>query len=237
MTIFPFLFTSYILFFIYNSIVFYLILLISSTFIIKFKNIYLISFFLTFSITLKLLIYPFFQFLPYINNINIKSFLIFILLNLMFFIPVIIVILGKIKATKDEYKKNRPHYYTLLEKTCFFIIIIFGINFSFYNLNKTYYEPYNIKDFWNKLPENSLLYNNISLLINPIKIIKDNNLEINIICILNKINNKNPEFRELIFNIHDSFIDKELDFFYIPFENYRIVFIKNEDNCHHIHLK
>ena len=74
------------------------------------------------------------------------------------------------------------------------------------------------------------LYNNISLLINPIKIIKDNNLEINIICILNKINNKNPEFRELIFNIHDSFIDKELDFFYIPFENYRIVFIKNEDN-------
>lgn len=225
MTALPFLFTTYFLFLIYNSIVFYLILIISSKFIIKFKNILLTSFLLGFFISLKLGIYPFLQFIPYLKEFPIKSFAIFTLFNLLFFIPAIMSILGsKFKEKKEEKDKNkRNKISTLNVKILLIILITFSISFYFYNLNKIYHEPYIKKDFWNNFDKNNLFNSNISLLISPLKILKDTENEMDI-----KIDDIKKKFIKK-FNdktLNDKF-NSNLNYFYLPFKDYRIIFIQD----------
>lgn len=225
MTAFPFLFTTYFLFLIYNSIVFYLILILCSNFILKFKNIFLISVFLGFFIGLKLGIYPFFQFIPYLKEIPIKSFAIFILFNLIFFIPAIISILGENFKEKKEIEKKikKNKLGTLLGKFLLIVLIVFSISFYSYNLNKIYHEPYSTKKFWDKLPQNSLFNSNISLLISPLKILKDTENEMNI-----KIEDIKKKFIKKFDdkNLNEKF-NSNLNYFYLPFKDYRIIFIQD----------
>ena len=48
--------------------------------------------------------------------------------------------------------------------------------------------------------------------------------------IVNKIENEKPELKELILDINNNFLNKKLNFFYIPFQEYRIFFIKSDNS-------
>lgn len=234
MTVFPFIFTTYTLFVIYNLIIFYLILIISSPLIIKFKNIFLIQYFIVIIFVLKLFIYPFFQFIPYLKEIPIKSFTIFILFNLIFFILATANIIRenyKVKRNIKQDKNKKNNFYTLLKKAIILLFIIFCINIYFFNLNKIYHEPYTKKDFWNKLSQNNLFNSNISLLMSPLKILKDTEKGIK----------KGTEKEKVIKNIKEKFIQKfasinldkkfssDLNYFYLPFKDFSIIFIQDKN--------
>lgn len=81
MTIFLFIFTTFTLYIIYNSIFTYFISILSSKYIIKYKEKSPIYIFLVFFIGSKVIVYLFIQSIPYLKDIEIKGFTIFVFLN------------------------------------------------------------------------------------------------------------------------------------------------------------
>lgn len=229
MTILSFLSTTYLVYLIYNSIIFILILFLSANFIIKLKSPTIITFYLGFFIGLKLIAYPLLQFIPYLKNIQLGSFGFFILLNFAFLIPsVIIVVVNKFKFKNNSIIEKKNKIYLYISKSITFVIILFGINLYFYNLNSIYQKPYNEAKFWTKIvSSNSLIQStNISLLLSPLKIVHDNQINIDLVELKDKINKKftsnEIEKKEIVF--------KNLNYYYIPFKNYRLVFLQNKIN-------
>lgn len=131
------------------------------------------------------------------------------------------VIVKKFNLSKKESKLNN-----YIEKFILLIILLIGINIYFFNLNKLYEEPYTKKEFWNKIPTNSLGQGNFSLLLSPLKIISDNKMVINLNKIKKDIIKKFPLKKKRFENI---FL-KDLKYFYIPYQDYRIIFIQDKND-------
>jgi len=226
MTTLTFLVTLYLLYVIYNVLVLFLISLISSKLIIKFKTHNVISFFLGFLVGLKLGAYPLLQFIPYLKDLELKNFLIFILLNFAFFLPTAIIVITKkfnknFNSSKKESKLNN-----YIGKFISFIILSIGINIFFFNLNKLHEEPYVKKEFWNTIPTNSLSQGNFSLLLSPLKIVSDDEMIIDLKKIKENIIKKFGSKEKSLENI---FV-KDVKYFYIPYQNYRIIFIQDKND-------
>jgi hypothetical protein len=226
MTTLAFLFTLYLLYVIYNVSVLFLISLISSRLIIKFKTHNVISFFLGFLVGLKLAAYPLLQFIPYLRDLELKSFLIFILLNFAFFLPTAIIVIAKKFSKNYNLSKKEGKFNNYIGKFIFLIILFIGINIYFLNLNKLHKEPYIKKEFWSKIPTNSLSQGNFSLLLSPLKIISDNEMTID----LNKIKENIIKKFALKEKAFENVFVKDVKYFYIPYQNYRIIFIQDKND-------
>ncbi|WP_419763962.1 MAG: hypothetical protein ACNI28_09210 [Arcobacter sp.] len=226
MTTLAFLFTLYLLYVIYNVLVLFLISLISSRLIIKFKTHNVISFFLGFLVGLKLVAYPLLQFVPYLKDLELKSFLIFILLNFAFFLPTAIIVIAKKFNKNFNSSKKESNLNNYIGKFIFLIILLIGINIFFFNLNKLHEEPYTKKEFWKKIPINSLSQGNFSLLLSPLKIVSDNEMIID----LNKIKEDIIKKFALKEKAFENIFVKDIKYFYIPYQNYRIIFIQDKND-------
>ena len=122
--------------------------------------------------------------------------------------------------------KNKINKGNILFSILFGIIAIIYINFLFAGLKELYMNPYTKKDFWKNIPINSLNNGNFSLLISPLKIIQNNKMIIDIKDIKNKLINKNQQLKN---EMKEKF-NKKNNYFYIPFQDYRIVFIEDDNS-------
>ncbi|WP_226800263.1 hypothetical protein, partial [Aliarcobacter butzleri] len=155
---------------------------------------------------------------------------ILVLLNLIILTPLLSSKLVNDKIFYNQKTTSKKEYSLpiVIFSTIAFVIIY--TNFLFYYISEIQKNPYSKSKFWQELPKNTLSNSTLALLLSPLKIIKDDDLNIDIIFILNKIKNEKTKPENLILVINDDFINKKLDFFYIPFEKYRIVFIRSDES-------
>lgn len=226
MTTLAFLFSLYLLYVIYNVIVLFLIFLISSKLTIQFKTHNVISVFLGFLVSLKLGAYPLLQYIPYLKDLELKNFLIFILFNIAFFLPTAIIVIAKKFSKNFDSSKKESKLNNYIGKFIFLILLLIGINIYFFNLNKLHEEPYTKKEFWEKIPTNSLTQGNFSLLLSPLKIVSDDEMIID----LNKIKENIIKKFALKEKAFENIFRKDLKYFYIPYQNYRIIFIQDKND-------
>lgn len=226
MSLITLLFSFYIFYLFYNTLVFYLILLFSSTIILKIRNIHFLPSLIFILSFFKLLIYLYHESIPFFKDIdiNVKESILFIMFNSMVFIPVIAEIISR--NFIKHVNKNKINKGNILFSILFGIIAIIYINFLFAGLKELYMNPYTKKDFWKNIPINSLNNGNFSLLISPLKIIQNNKMIIDIKDIKNKLINKNQQLKN---EMKEKF-NKKNNYFYIPFQDYRIVFIEDDNS-------
>lgn len=210
---FTILVTIYIFYMLYNTLIIYLSIIILE----KYNN---LLFYLMIAVFFKLFILIFID-----GNIGIL-----ILLNLIILTPLLLSKLVNDKIFYNQKTTSKKEYSLpiVIFSTIAFVIIY--TNFLFYYISEIQKNPYSKIKFWQKLPNNTLSNSTLALLLSPLKIIKDNNFEIDIIFLLNKIENEKPELKELILDINNNFLNKKLNFFYIPFQEYRIFFIKSDNS-------
>ncbi len=210
---FTILVTIYIFYMLYNTLIIYLSIIILE----KSNNLLL---YLSIAVFFKLFILIFID-----GNIGILM-----LLNLIILIPLFSSKLVNDKIFYNQKTTSKKEYSLpiVIFSTIAFVIIY--TNFLFYYISEIQKNPYSKSKFWQELPKNTLSNSTLALLLSPLKIIKDDDLNIDIIFILNKIENEKTKPKNLILVINDDFINKKLDFFYIPFEKYRIVFIRSVES-------
>lgn len=171
------------------------------------------------------------QFIPILKDIELNGFGFLILFNFAFLIPCALFVLVKLNMlqSKNEVKtnviNNYNKIYSYITKVAIFVVILFGINLFFYNLHNLYYEPFNTKEFWEKTSKNSLSQSRLSLLLNPIKVVSKDTLIMDIHNIKNKIIEKFPSDK-----INIKTFTQKPNYFYIPYNDYRIVFILDIKN-------
>lgn len=210
---FTILVTIYIFYMLYNTLIIYLAIIILE----KSNNLLLC---LMIAVFFKLFILIFID----------RNIFILILLNLIILIPLFSSKLVNDKIFYNQKTTSKKEYSLPIIIFWTITFVIFYTNFLFYYISEIQKNPYSKSKFWQELPKNTLSNSTLALLLSPLKIIKDDDLNIDIIFILNKIENEKTKRNNLILVINDDFINKKLDFFYIPFEKYRIVFIRSDES-------
>ncbi len=231
-------FTLYFFYVVYNVIVFYFLLVIASFFIIKFKNKLMLVQIIGFIFGLKIGLFPLYKIIPILKDFELKSFALFIALNYLFFLFMSIYVVQKKiveekKAEEEKIKenqeqstnqeKNGKNNYNFIFSVIFIIVFI---NVYFYVLERLYTEPYIKITFWDKLPTNDLPIKSPSLLLNPAKFVRSEKIEIDLKDLEKKANKKlNLKYKDKKIALKD-----DIEYFYIPFKNDRLLFIKDKNS-------
>lgn len=232
MTFSSFLLTLSFLYIIYNAVTISLIVLLSSYFIIKYKTFMVSSFLLGCFISMKLVAYFLMQFIPYLKELDLYGFELLILLNFALITPSFVYIIGKHefniqkerKTSKEKFSKPKHH----MAMVGWLLFSIISLNLGILQLHNIYKAPYNTQEFWDDIPKNSLVRFNFAILINSLKVVAvnedKNKFEVDLDLIKTKAKTKFGE------EIEVNTFTKEPRYFYIPYSDYRIVFIQDNVN-------
>jgi hypothetical protein len=189
----------------------------------KISSHYIFSFFLGIFVSFKIVFLPIFSYLvPALSIPN--NFKIFIILNLCIFIALGFMFAGN-KGLKDDNNDDGANtnskYQIFLVSTTVIITIVTSIVF-FNNLEKLYKRPYQELSFWNKkVDQNGLSKVNISLLLNPLKIRKEEiSIDIELI----------PKEKIPKSINQDIFFKHKNNTFYLPNGNKKLVFLQSIDD-------